>query len=233
MSSVLVAVPVWKRPQRAGPLSASLRASQGRIPLTLVFLVSGDDQGEIRAVKATGERYEIMPFARGPGDYARKINHALTLGDDDWIFTGADDLDFHFGWADHAINLGERTGKRVLGTNDLGNPAVKRGTHSTHSLVHRSYANDLGTIDQPGLIYHEGYHHNWCDVELIDTARSRNEFQFVARSHVEHLHPHWGKAPDDRTYQAGLEHFRDDRLLYQRRRQLWVRGRSYRRRTLL
>ena len=49
---------------------------------------------------------------------------------------------FSPGWLDAAL-AHDGPGIGVIGTNDLHNPAVLRGLHSTHSLVKRTYA-DLG-----------------------------------------------------------------------------------------
>lgn len=226
--SILVAIPVYNRPHRAAAIVDSHKHARSEVETELLFLCSPGDTDEIEAVKATGAPYKIVPWPQGPGDYACKINHALTVSEHEWIFTGADDLHFHPRWAEHALAASHT--HAVRGTNDLGNPVVQRGLHSTHSLVRRDYALEHGTIDQPGLIYHEGYHHNWCDAEMIDTAKARKEFVFARRSIVEHLHPHWKKAEMDSTYDTGLADFNLDRRLYGQRKRLWSprRGRQTR-----
>lgn len=230
--TILVAIPVLNRPHRAQPVADSLRRSlTEHTPARILFVCSPDDTDELQAVQNTNADHITVPWQPGPGDYARKINHAATLlqPHEQWLFTGADDLHFHPGWADHALHCHHRHGSRVIGTQDLGNPAVRRGQHSTHTLVHRTYIDEHGTIDQPGLVYHDGYHHNWCDAELVDTAKARREFLHCPRAVVEHLHPHWRKAEMDSTYQAGLAEFQQDRRLFNRRRRRWATGRSYRR----
>ena len=110
----------------------------------------------------------------------------------------------------------------VVGTNDLGSPRVMAGEHATHSLVTRSYADEFGTIDEPGKVLHEGYVHEFVDDELVATARFRSAWAFAVDSHVEHLHPCWGKAPMDRLYAGQSERIRAGRKLYDRRRHLWA-----------
>jgi hypothetical protein len=226
--TVLVAVPVLNRPKRAQPVAASLTESQQAVPLRLLFVCTKADTAELQAVRATGHDYITLKWH--PGDYSRKINLAATMLQDneEWLFTGADDLFFHPGWADHALACAARFKQQVVGTNDLGNPSVKRGHHSTHSLIHRDYI-ETGTIDTPGHIYHEGYSHNWCDVEMIETAKARRQFVFCGRARVEHLHPHWHKAEMDATYTKGLAEFKADRRLFNQRRRMWMKNRSYRR----
>lgn len=227
--SILVAVPVLNRPHRAQPLADSLHASQGKETLRLLFICTPGDRKEITAVKKTGAQHVLMPTPNGPGDYARKINHAVHLmqEDEDWLFTGADDLHFHPGWADHALACAHRFGQHVVGTHDQLNPSVIQGRHSTHTLVHRTYIHEHGTIEQPGLVYHEGYAHNWCDAEMIETAKARRQFVFCPQAIVEHLHHLNNKAPDDTTYQLGQTTFKQDHRLYSKRRRKWSRGRAY------
>jgi hypothetical protein len=221
VTQVAVLVPVLNRPERVEPLIDSLYGSQERARLHLVFIASPEDEPEIDALETSGEDFIVMAQERAPGDYARKMNAAIDLTDETWVFLGADDLCFCSGWADEAIRVGLDTGKQVIGTNDLGNPHVKSGMHSTHTLVHRDYTT-LGTADDPTRLLHEGYAHNWVDAEFIETARSRDQFVMARDAWVEHLHPHWRKGPMDDTYQLGLRDFENDRRLFRRRRRLWT-----------
>jgi hypothetical protein len=225
--SVAIVVPVLGRPDRVAPLVRSLDESvaaerRDGWQVELVFVCSPDDELEVAAVRAAGLEPLFAPWPAGRGDYARKINHAANLTDATWIFTGADDLRFLPGWLRAAISVHIRTGALVIGTNDLGNPAVMRGQHATHSLVHRDYL-EHGTIDEPGVLLHEGYGHCWVDNEFVETARARGVFAFAKGSQVEHLHPIWHKAADDVTYRRGQESYRTDQRLFVRRRQLWAR----------
>lgn len=220
-------VPVLDRPQLVKPLLGSLQESTLRDQadgwsVRALFIATAGDTRELKALEAAAAEYVVAPFAGNVrGQYARKINHGLRVTNEQWLLLGADDLAFHPGWLRAAINVHIRTGALVIGTNDLGNPTVMRGDHSTHPLVHRDYA-ELGTIDQPGILYHEGYDHNSCDVEFVETAKARAQFAFAADSHVEHLHRLWGKAPIDATYRKGLRNANADRKLMLSRRRLWA-----------
>jgi hypothetical protein len=161
-----------------------------------------------------------MSFPAVPGDYAKKINIGVATTTEEWIFLAADDLKFWPGWADEAIRVARESNAQVIGTNDLGNAQVKRGIHSTHTLVHRSYV-ERGTVDDPSRLLHEGYHHNWVDAEFIETAKVRGQFVHASRSIVEHLHPHWRKSEIDETYKLGLSRYEQDRQLFRQRERLW------------
>ena len=152
-------------------------------------------------------------------NYAGAINTGVMDTDEPYVFAGADDLNFHHGWFEAAVAL---MGKpiEVVGTNDLGNPAVMRGEHATHYLVSRNYATQ-GVADREGIMLHEGYDHNWCDTEFIETAKWRGRFAPCLDSKVEHMHVAWGKAQMDRTYTKGFSNEGIDARLFQERSELW------------
>lgn len=218
-----ILVPVLGRPQNAQPLVDSIHAATS-VPHTIIFLCTRGDERQIEACKQTGAIVHLVE--PGPCEYARKINIGANLDytDHEWLFLGADDLRFHEGWDEAALEAGAG-GQRVIGTNDLGNATVMAGKHATHSLVHRSYA-DLGTIDAPGpKLLHE-YEHNYCDTEFVATAQHRGEWVFAADSHVEHLHPFWKKGADDEVYRKGRKKVNRDSGLFRQRRHLWTAGRQ-------
>ena len=114
--------------------------------------------------------------------------------------------------------MARQGGKRVIGTNDLHNPSVKRGKHSTHSLIARSYVEERpATADESDPVMWEGYDHQYVDLELIEVAKRRNEFQFAQNAIVEHFHPHWGNARTDPTYKKAFRRTVADRKLYAER----------------
>lgn len=227
MSEIAVLVPVLDRPGNAIPLVSSLKQATSA-PFRVLFLCSPGDATEIAACRdavhqAPGQvDVLVCPFERAPGDFARKTNLGLRETTEPWLFLGADDLRFHPGWDAAALRAAQaRSGAGVIGTNDLGNPRVRRGLLSTHSLVRRSYVSERGaSLDGPGSIYHEGYDHNFVDEELCALARRRGVFAFARNSIVEHLHPHWmhrgreRKAAMDSTYELGMAGFDRDRRLY-------------------
>lgn len=215
MSEVAILIPVLNRPHRVAPLLDSIRAATPQ-PHRVLFLTDPFDTDEIAEIEACGAWHE-----RTGGNYARKINAGIDLTDEPLIFTGADDLNFHPGWFDAAKQC-LTPGIGVVGTQDLCNARVKRGEHSTHSLVTREYVDRCGTIDEVGKLLHEGYPHEFVDDELIETAKSRGAFAFAHESVVEHLHPLAGKAPMDDLYAAQRVRMKQGRRIFNRRRALWT-----------
>jgi hypothetical protein len=193
------------------------------VPLRAIFMVSNGDVRTQNAASATGADYFTMGAGRQPGDYARKINQAVRITRELWIFTGADDLAFRAGWAEAAIAFAQEKGVRAVGVNDLGRWATRRGDKpSPHFLVHRSYVEERGTADHPGLLFHEGYDHNYVDTEFLWTAVARGEYGHCAEAVVEHLHPVWRKGRRDEVYTLGQRQARRDHRLFQSREKLWT-----------
>lgn len=215
---ILIIVPVLRRPHRVQPLLESIETATPQ-PHRTLFVCTPDDRTEIDATAAAGaEHIEVGPHQ--PGDYARKINFAYRTSTEPLLFTGADDLHFHPGWLDRALAK-LTAGIGVVGTNDLTNRRTRR-QHSTHSLVTRAYADEFGTIDEPGKILHEGYEHEFCDDELVGTAVHRGAYAHADDCYVEHLHPMGGKAPMDALYEQQQRRMNASRRLYVERSCMWT-----------
>lgn len=223
--SVAVLIPVLGRPARVRPIVESLAACSRAIECRPVFIVSPGDEPELRAINRVRADHVLASWPPSRGDYARKINLGFRQTDDPFVFLAGDDLSFQPGWVELAVAAHYETGACVIGTNDLGNRRVTTGRHSTHTLVCREYG-ECGTIDDPSLLVHEGYWHNFVDDEFVQTAIQRETFHAATDAVVEHLHPSWGKGHEDATYRLGQQHFNEDRTLYNRRKGLWrKRGR--------
>jgi hypothetical protein len=220
MAAVAILIPVLGRPHRIIPAIESVSAATPE-PHRLLFLASPDDEATITALDAAGADYVVV--AAGRGSWACKINDGHRATTEPWIFTGADDLAFHPGWFPRALTWADEK-TAVIGTNDIANPRVMTGQHSTHSLFRRTYVDERGTADQPGLVVHEGYPHEYADDEAVATAMARGVYVHAFDSIVEHLHPMVGKAPDDNTYRLGRVGTRDGKRLFLGRRRLWAAG---------
>lgn len=232
MSAILIVIPVLNRPHRAAKVVDSIRRSTD-VPYRIAFVCTIGDHDQIQvSYAALGDGFtdgddlvlQILPNDRG--DYAKKINTAyreIDADDEhDYVFLGADDLEFQDGWASEALRVAEETGAGVVGTNDLANSMVTAGLHSTHSLVRRSYIDECGGyVGGQGKVYFEGYRHNQVDVELVQTAMQRGCYAHAHNSRVKHQHPLWRTAEWDPTYRKAMEGVDEDRRLYERRRPLW------------
>lgn len=162
------------------------------------------------------------------GDRYRSYSEAINIGwrrtSEPYLFLGADDLVFHDGWLDEALKL--MTGDiRVVGTNDLHNPYVRKGLHATHYLIDRRYIEQVGgVIDQgPGTILYP-YRHQYTDSEFIETAISRGVFASARYSRVEHQHPDFGNRKPDEIDRRTRAHWVEDYRTFMDRRPLWGGG---------
>ena len=236
-SDLAFVIPLWRRTTNIERVTDAIRLSTPAA--TIVFVVSDLDGGPMCAVAElcahdmmermeTGEHghagwiYPVVVPGEGGerGDYARKINAGYRATDAPFIFTGADDIIPHYGWYDAARALMvDRVG--VVGTVDQNNGRTANGTHSTHSLVARWYADEGACADQDHVIYHEGYWHEYCDDELVRTAMQRNAYAHAFDAIVEHRHWHGDKTRDDPTYRHGRAHTGLSRRLFMQRRVLW------------
>lgn len=208
--SLVVLVPVLNRPQNVQPLIESFATSGA--PGRLLFIATATDTAEVDELDRREADYLLAPKEGWPA----KINYGYAHSSEDWMLCAADDIRFHPGWW-QATRVARMSTAGVVGTNDLGNPAVIRGDHATHPLVRRIYVDQYGTLDGPGQVVHDGYHHWYVDNELVETAKARGMFQPCLDSVVEHLHHRWGRGEYDDTYQLGEAHTEADRHLYERR----------------
>ncbi len=215
---VVILIPVLRRPHRVAPLLASIVEATPE-PHRVLFIVEALDVEERAALDRACAEHVVVERQRR--SYARKINAGYRSSVEPLLFLAADDLAFHLGWLPAArAKLGGPV--QVVGTNDLLNPRVLAGEHATHSLVTRAYCDELGTIDEPGKVLHEGYGHDYVDDEFVATARVRGAYAHAHDSIVEHLHPWAGKAPSDSTYRIGRAKSAGGRRLFEHRQHLWA-----------
>jgi len=220
VADIVILVPVYRRPHRAAPLLESAAAATPEGSWRLLFIGSPGDTAEHEAVRAAGGELLVIDEPNGPGDYAVKINAGYRATAEPLMLLGADDIVFHPGWLEAAARL-VCGPVQVVGTNDCHNKRVVQGLHSTHPVVARRYADEQGTIDEPGRVLTEMYRHNYVDDELVATAKKRKAWAFARDSIVEHRHVFHGNAPDDEVYQLGRSGMAMDRRLFRRREHLW------------
>ena len=220
---ISVLIPVLARPQNAKPAVDSIRAHT-TVEHEIIFLCSRGDVAQINACYDTAASIVVTTWEPGPGDAAKKWNLGFAHGEGEFVFCAADDVEFTPGWDTEALRVAEQTGAGMIGTNDDANPLVKRGRHSTHSFFRRSYINEVGGtfFDGPGVVYHEGYKHQYIDTESVKAAMDRGEWAFSQRSLVIHHHPIYDKTVGmDSTYSKALGDAHEDNTLYRTRLHQW------------
>jgi hypothetical protein len=217
VNELVVLVPVLGRPHR---VVAAIEAFTQTVPgVRVCFVPDEDDLPEIEAIKAAGG--EILCTLTA--NYATKINTAIEMTDEPYIFLGADDLIPKRGWYE-AAKAHMHDGIEVVGVNDLILRAGVRTTHATHFLMTRQYAG-LPTITGDRGPLCEDYDHSCVDDELAETAKHRNTYVYAEDAVVIHLHPDNGTAALDDTYRKARRHLRDDRRIWKSRRYWYLEER--------
>jgi hypothetical protein len=226
-----IAIPLFRRVKNIDRVYNSAMAATP--DANVMFAASDGDAAVREALEARCLNHLVLPGEGGePGDYARKINWIYRATREPLIFTGADDLLFHDHWYEAARDLmgtvlndeeyeDNPMGVGVVGTRDLCNQRTMDGSHSTHSLVARWYANQGGPIDQDRAIYHEGYVHEYCDDELVQVAMKRGAYAHSFGPPVEHVHMLRDASLDDDTYRHGRERTRLSRRTFMYRSRMW------------
>lgn len=147
--------------------------------------------------------------------YVKRIEFMYHQTTADWFLTGSDDIVFHDHWLTDAIEYMEDYS--VIGFEDLCNPNLP----GTNFLIRRKYIEEQsGVIDSPNTVFHQGYFHNFCDNELVGTAKKRDEFA-KCPGVIEHRHHTVGKADNDHVYDIAQQHFHQDAELCHSREHLW------------
>jgi hypothetical protein len=227
---IAILIPVLGRAHLIRPLIGNIEATTS-VPHSTVLIFSPGD-GAIEQAAGTNSKVLLTEWEAGRADYAKKLELGVRQTTEPWIFQGATDLVFHAAWDTNALRLAQQTGLQVIGTNDLGNPGVRRGKHATHLLIARAYLEDPGgTADGSGLLFSEAYDHQYVDCEFVETATHRRQFAFARDSIVEHMHPHWRKGEMDATYDKAFRETLQDRALFVERRKLVTRLETLRKRT--
>lgn len=149
---------------------------------------------------------EIVVFEDESDDirYNTRINHMYRETQEPYLFTGSDDVIFEKGWLEGLMG-GIGKGYAVIGANDGYNPM------STNFLIKREYIEkQSGCLDTLNVIFYPKYQHNFVDVELLSTAKKRNQYVQVVNAKV--THHHWRKDPSkyDKTYQWADERVEKD-----------------------
>jgi hypothetical protein len=217
---IAVLLPVLGRAHQIEQVLRSLRDATTN-EYRPILICSPEDEA-LPTARAADAELLVASWSPGKADYAKKLALGYRETDEPWIFQGATDLIFYPNWDMNAFKSNRRFHAGVIGTNDMGNPFVMRGLHSTHSLISREYIEKFGgTLDGSGVIFSEAYDHQWSDCEFIETARRRRQFYMAKNARVEHLHPHWGKGAMDPTYDKALRATSKDQKLFMQRRGLY------------
>ena len=132
----------------------------------------------------------------------------------DYVFFGSDDVIHHPRWLRNALTVMESAeNAQVVVVNDMRNP------NGTQAVVRVDYL-PLAVFDDPASAFHPGYQHNFADTEMFMTASERGVIYRAMDSHVEHLHPLFGRPGGrawDKTYADAQSKWDQDASLFSER----------------
>jgi hypothetical protein len=220
---VAIIVPVAKRDNAElflKSLDDSLTRAQRERVQVYVMADVGDDLVSEAWGQWAGHGYphqffDAHRYLREMGSFAEKVNRGYEISTEPWLLLVGDDVQFHRGWLDQLMEVARTSRKAVVGTNDLGNPAVLAGEHATHPLISRQYIKSVGASwDGPGVVCHEGYRHWYVDNEIVEAAKRRGVWAPCLAAHIEHLHPYYGKGATDAVYAIGEAAAESDQALW-------------------
>lgn len=202
-----IIIPTYKRAHKIPWIVENIRAATPE-PHRIIFVCDEDESMRAAALcGAVALKNEHAP------SYAGAINTACDWSDAEWLFFGADDLDFQPGWL---RNLQPKMYPPwcVIGTDDGDWEPVQAGVTATHVLVRNAYIREQGgTADRvPGVAMFEGYKHYCVEQELVMVAKKRGAWTPCLASVVLHK-------PDrsDEKAKQNAANFAEDRVVYDSR----------------
>jgi glycosyltransferase involved in cell wall biosynthesis len=210
---IAVIIPTLGRPHKVAEIVKNLQETAPSA--TPYFVIESHDLETAEAIQQANAQKIVNTRS---GSYAGAVNTALLETTEPYLFVSADDFYYHEGWLEPLLEQAKSFG--LCASNDLHNQDVQNGTLATCFLVTREYA-QTACIDEPGVILHEGYTHNFVDAEISETAISRGQFVYCPESRVEHLHYLWGLSVKDETYTKSLLYHAQDQTLFNNRKTLW------------
>lgn len=214
---VAILTPTFQRPERILNYKSNIESVTDMNIVDIIFIVEDDDH-EVKQVCLNSEAKVLVNKRKR--NYAGAINTAVQELDYNYFFVSADDFKFHANWLPPLLR--ESKSFAVIGPEDLGNPMVRDGMLAVSSLVRKDYV-PFACLGFPDNLLFEGYHHNYVDTELTQTAIYREQYKYCPTSIVEHMHPNYGKSTIDSTYgkSMNMKLMMEDEHLFNSRRHLW------------
>lgn len=207
--SVSVVIPSRDRPES---LLRAVESVLSTSPGVDIVCVLDDGDVESRAILptldaisvciVTGEMHTAELWNIGAA-FARRMNNA------NYFVIGADDVVFQPGWLEAAWNVMVSIGgSGLVGLNEGDGSAF--GVMATHFMVSLKYAvRGLG-----GCIMIPSYRHGHTDAEATIRARRDGRLAWAEEARIQHLHPIYGTAPNDKIYEKGAASIPHDEALF-------------------
>lgn len=213
-----VAIPVLWRPHRVKEVLGYYDVN-----VQVLFLPDESDTETIDELNRHQADWSISHEAEAFGcqTYETKVNHAYEVTRTPYLMYASDDVRPHDGALALAVQkMDARPNIGLLATNDLNHHMSKIGLLATHGILRRAYVEEYGSasLEGSGPVFHEGYRHWNCDVEVSCAALRRRRMGFSPDVVVKHARK---SLPNDRTYALGAKWVEHDRALRAKRCPEW------------
>ena len=191
----------------------------GNVHIWLILAVVAHDTKTIEAGQKMQKIWndatdtQVLIVEREPGSHAVDgWNKAYNSMADtaDWFVLGADDIIWHQGWIEEALQAAD-DGTQVIGLND-GHTNIDE--YAPHYMVSREFAR----IHLGGVLVPPVYRSWWFDREVCQKGQALGLYAPAWKAWAEHRHPDWRTAPMDETYETGWPLHDADRDVYLQRR---------------
>lgn len=222
--NVAILIPTLGRVDVLPGLLENIRETTPAGKYCVYFVLDSDDRESWEVCRRLSGGAGDVVLVEGDGTYPVKIGIGVQASTEPLIAPLADDIVFHPRWYEAMAARFDDQAVEVVGTLDL-TPATVNGKNVTMPIVRRSYVEDPGAAhDEPGVLFHTGYHHNAVERELWQLAKHRGVAVFEPESVIEHKHPSWNSREADDTDRKGNQSNWDaDLALYHARERLWRR----------
>ena len=171
MKKTAIFIPVVDRIDNIRRIIPNIRANTS-LPFTIYVIT--DNQEIIDYC----HQNKVKVFSNGKKTYIERINWLYQNTKEPYFFTGCDDLEFSSGWLKEAMSKN----KDVVGVNNTINDLP------ISFLIKRKYIEtQSGCFDFEDVVFCPLYHHYFCDIEMIATARKRMVYGYAEKSIVRHL----------------------------------------------
>lgn len=176
-----------------------------------LVVVSGTDDGEIVESVAKAANIHGLVAEKPRLSYWEALQYGTNEFPADYYVCLANDLLPAVQWLTSALEKMQETfadGVGVVGFNGDGHQV----NHACHFMISSKLLDDFGG-------WPVWYHHNFGDTEICVRAREMGRFVKAPYSILFHNHPWISAQKDDEVYELGRSKFRDDDILFVKRRQ--------------
>jgi len=205
---ISVLFPTTGRPERAEQCLRQLLATTDGHDIEVIAAVDRDPQTARRIATLV----DVLLYATDYRGCSKAWNDCLAEANGDPVVFAADDLEWHEGWLDHALEtLAEfPDGWGLVGFND-GHWSAELSTH--YLMSRRFIVEVLG-----GVVAWDWYRHSFNDLEVNDRAKAAGRYAWCENARVTHHHWLFGDRDKDATDTRTLGDHAEAERVYKERR---------------